>query len=132
MLNEQKTNAKLLSPLTLAFMGDAVYEVFIREKIILLSNAPVNKLHTDSVKYVKASAQAQALNLIYDKLTEQEVVMYKRGRNANGNNIPKNSNPSDYRKATGFETLIGYLHIDNQSSRINELLEFIWTNLYNK
>ncbi len=126
---EQQTNIKEVnqfSSLGLAYIGDSVYELLVREKIIAQGNMPVNKLHKKTVSYVCATAQSKAVGVIIDTLTDQEMSVYKRGRNANGNTVPKNANPQDYRRATGLEALFGYLYLSNQTKRSIELFELIY------
>ncbi|WMJ23066.1 ribonuclease III domain-containing protein [Paludicola sp. MB14-C6] len=129
---EQQTNLKDInqySGLSLAYIGDCVYELMVRERILSQGNMPVNKLHKKSVSIVCASAQSKAYELVKDLLTEQETAVYKRGRNANGNHVPKNANPQDYRRATGLEALFGYLYLTNQTNRVLELFEIIFSGL---
>lgn len=121
-----KPQAKSLSPLTLAFYGDGVYEVLVRQKIVLNGSLPAVKLHKLAVERVRASYQSMAYELIEPMLTEDEADIMRRGRNANGNHIPKSSNPADYRRATGLEALFGYLHLIGDKSRIDELFEVIY------
>lgn len=115
--------AEQYSPLVLAFMGDAVFEIFIREKIIRASNKPVNKLHRQSSMLVRAQAQARMIHAIKSELTEKELSVYRRGRNAKSHTSAKNSSIKDYRRATGFEALLGYLYLDGQNERLLELME---------
>lgn len=131
MLEQETTNInpKLYSPLGLAYMGDVVYEMMIREKIILSANMPVNKLHKSAVEWVCASSQSKAIELIMNMLTEEEIAIYKRGRNANANHVPKNANAVEYRRATGFEALFGYLYLSGDNKRLKELFNFIWENM---
>lgn len=116
---------KVLSPLQLAYIGDAVYELFIRTFLIGTKNIPVNELHKEAVEYVKAKAQADITHYLEDKLTEEEWQIVKRGRNAKSGSAPKNANPLDYRYATGFETLIGYLYLNGNYERILEIFAMI-------
>lgn len=111
------------SPLTLAFIGDGVYELYIRAMLVGKINAPVDMLHKKAVSYVKASAQGDAYDRILPHLTEQEITMFKRGRNAKVNTKAKNAGLAEYKKATGFETLLGYLFVTKQNERLYELLE---------
>ncbi|MBR6729155.1 MAG: Mini-ribonuclease 3 [Clostridia bacterium] len=115
--------ARGYSPLALAFIGDAVYEAFIRTKILLKANTSANKLHKACTAFVKASAQSLAMKLLAEKLTEEEAAVYKRGRNAHSATVPKHADLMDYRIATGFEALIGYLYLTAQSERLNALME---------
>ena len=108
--------------LELAYLGDAVYEVIIRSIVVERSNAPVNKLHKRSSTLVKASAQARLIKAIEARLTEEEVSVYKRGRNAKSYTMAKNATMTDYRMATGFEALMGYLYLKQEYERIMELV----------
>lgn len=116
---------KMLSPLQLAYIGDAVYELFIRTFLIGTKNISVNDLHKEAIEYVKAKAQADITHYLEDKLTEEEWQMVKRGRNAKSGSAPKNANLLDYRYATGFETLIGFLYLTERYERIIEIFGMI-------
>lgn len=116
---------KMLSPLQFAYIGDAVYELFIRTYLIGKSNISVNELHKEAIEYVKAKAQADITHYLEDKLTEEEWQMVKRGRNAKSGSAPKNANLLDYRYATGFETLIGFLYLTEKHERILEIFGMI-------
>lgn len=111
-----------LSPLTLAFLGDAVYELFVRERLVREANRPANALHGLAVRQVKASAQARDAARLLPLLDEEELAVYKRGRNAHPGHIPKNASHSDYHAATGFEALVGYLYLQGRTQRLEELL----------
>lgn len=108
---------KSYSPLTLAYIGDAVYELMIRTMIVGHGNAPVNKLHKRSSQLVKASTQAELIKILEPMLSEEELHVYKRGRNAKAYTTAKNASMIDYRMATGFEALIGYLYLQNNYER---------------
>jgi len=112
---------------TLAFVGDAVYGLMVRERLIE-PEKPLGELHKSSVKYVNANAQSEALNLIKDILTEEEISIFRRGRNSKAQNIPKNSKVGDYHKATGLETLFGFLYLEGRKERLEELFNIIWEN----
>ena len=114
-----------LSPLNLAFIGDCVYEMLVRESLVLNANRPVNDLHRESVKYVSAKAQTSAYDKIKDMLTEQEIAVYKRGRNAKVGHNPKSASQGEYHIATGVEALFGYLYLTEQIERIKELFNII-------
>ena len=114
---------ELLSPLSLAYIGDAVYELYVRTHIMKDENLPVNKLHKTATGYVKAKAQSDAIHNIEDRLTEQEIAVFKRGRNAHSHTSAKNADIVDYRHATGFEALIGYLYMTDNKERLNQVLE---------
>lgn len=119
-------NAKLLNPSVLAFVGDAVYGLYVREKLSDTSRKS-GDLHSLSVKIVNASAQAKAYEKIENLLTQEEISVFKRGRNLHTSNNPKNSTHSEYHTATGLESLFGYLHLSGQEKRARELFEIIWT-----
>ena len=110
------------SPLALAYLGDAVYELIVRERVLAEGNRQVNKLHKESTKYVNAGAQADLMMKIEDRLTDEEKAIYKRGRNANAHAAPKNQDVIAYRKSTGFEALIGWLYLRGDMDRIQELI----------
>lgn len=116
---------KNLSPLTLAFIGDGVFEVFVRERLVCQANRPVNELHRQTVSHVKAAAQKQAMETLLPLLTEEETAVFKRGRNAKSNTTPKNASEGDYHWATGFETLWGYLYLKGAADRLKELFRHI-------
>ena len=119
-----KEKAGLYSPLVLAYIGDSVYEVFTRKKVLEENpNLPAHKLHKENVKYVKAEAQSNAMAKIEPILTESELAIYKRGRNAKSGTVPKNADLTDYRRATGFEALIGFLELSGQNERLLEIME---------
>lgn len=114
--------AKLLSPLVWAYVGDSVYELFVRTKLTNKSNAKPHKLHIESIKYVKAKAQADILKRIQDDLTDDEKDIVRRGRNTENHHVAKNANVADYSQSTGFESLIGYLYLTKQDKRLEEIL----------
>jgi len=107
----------------LAFIGDAVYEVLVREHISLTHDAPAWKLHSICITYVRAEAQHEALDRIAGQLTEEESDIARRGRNANKVTSSKNAGPADYRAATGLEALFGFLYLTGRNDRIRELFE---------
>ena len=110
------------APLTLAYIGDSVHTLFVRERVIGQSDKKVHELHILTSRYVKASAQAKAIHILLPELNEEEEAIYKRGRNAKSATVPKNAIVSDYRAATGYEALIGALYIDKKKERLNEIL----------
>lgn len=114
----------MLSPLQLAYIGDAVYELLVRT-YLLKKKLPVKELHKSTIKYVKAKAQADIVHILEDILSEEEQGVVKKGRNAKTNTMPKNADMIDYKYATGFEALIGYLYLLGQDSRIEELFEVV-------
>lgn len=110
-------------PLTLAYIGDAIYEIIIRTYVVTNMNVQVNKLHKQTSNLVKAQAQANMIQSLYDELTENERKVYKRGRNAKSVSMAKNASMSEYRTATGFEALMGYLYLNNESERMISLIK---------
>lgn len=120
-LNE--VDIKTYSPLTLAYIGDAIYDVIIRTLLVEKGNAPVQKLHKRASALVKASAQVAMYHAISEHLSEQELGIYKRGRNAKSFTSAKNATITDYRMATGVEALVGYLYLTDQMPRIIELMK---------
>lgn len=123
-INREKDiqDAKMLSPLVWAYVGDSVYELFIRTVLTNNSNAKPHKLHIESIKYVKAKAQADILKKIDEKLTEEEKDIVRRGRNTENHHVAKNANVADYSQSTAFEALIGYLYLTKQDQRLKEIL----------
>ncbi len=109
---------------TLAFIGDSVYDLYIRCYLASLSNEKTRKLHEKATKFVSARAQAGIMDNIISKLTDEEVLIYKRGRNTNIN-TSKHAEAIEYKKATGLETLIGYLYLTNNKQRIEEIISLI-------
>lgn len=126
---EQIPEINTLSPLTLAFIGDSVYEMFVRTKILSMGNRPANELHKIAVGYVKAKAQATAAHKILETLSDAELEIYKRGRNTNIHTVPKNADMADYRHATALEALIGYLYIKGEEERLSEILNLAFDEL---
>ena len=124
-IDRTKENVELMSPLTWAYIGDAVYELFIRNKLINETNLKPHKLHIAAIQYVKAKSQAEKLNEIYEMLTDEEKDIVRRGRNTQNHHLPKNSNVQEYMYATAFEALIGYLYLTEQHSRLKEILDKI-------
>lgn len=120
-------NPNLLSPSVLAFVGDAVYGLYVRTYLAKV-NRPSGELHKLSVKLVNASAQAQAFRLIEPELSEKELSVFKRGRNFHTGNTPKNSTGGEYHLATGLETLFGFLYLSGENTRAKHLFEIIWKN----
>lgn len=117
-------NPQQYSPLTLAYIGDAVYELYIRTYIMHSTNMPVSKLHKASTRYVSARAQADIIRKVMDRLTDEEVSAYKRGRNAHSYTSAKNADIIDYRMATGLEALIGYVYVKKDINRLEEIISF--------
>jgi len=123
--NIDKNNLNLISPLVLAYIGDAVFEVFIRTKVVNDGFLKTSKLHSLATGFVKAKSQADALDKIYESLSEDEQEIIRRGRNANSKTIPKNAEIADYKKATALEALIGYLFLSENFTRLDEIIKMI-------
>lgn len=119
-----KEDIVMLSPLQLAYIGDAVYELLVRT-YLLKEKTPVNKLHKATINYVKAKAQADIVHILDEELNEKEKSMVRKGRNAKSNTVPKNADLIDYKYATGLEALFGYLYLTEQDNRIDEIFESI-------
>lgn len=116
-------NLDIVSNQTLAFIGDAVYNVYIRSYLASISNKNTGMLHKQSVNYVSAKAQSKIMDGIIDKLTEEEIEIYKRGRNTNVGTISKKVDVVEYKKATGFEALLGRLYINKNTLRLEQLID---------
>lgn len=118
-----------LAPLTLAYIGDGVYELFVRTRVIEENeNMPAHKLHKKTIQYVRAHAQSQSITAMLPHLTEEENAVFRRGRNAKSHTVPKNADLMDYKRATGFEALIGYLYLSGQENRLKELMDIAYEN----
>ena len=117
------------SPLSLAFVGDAVYSLLIRQHFVTSKRYNINVLNKMTVKYVSAHGQFMALGLIRELLTEEEAAVAKRGQNASKASVAKNASVAEYRASTGFESLLGYLKLTNQDERIEYLVGYILENL---
>lgn len=117
-----KVDVRAYSPLTLAYIGDAVYELVIRTVIVERANRAANELHKRAVKYVQAGVQAVMIEALLEELTPDEEAVYKRGRNAKTHTSAKNASIQDYRKATGFEALMGFLYLTGQTDRMLYLI----------
>ncbi len=120
---EPHKDLKTYSGLTLAYIGDAVYDIVVRTILVARGNAPVNKLHNEASSIVKAEAQKNSLQKIESLLTEEEMAVYKRGRNSKSYTTAKHASVTDYRIATGYEALIGYLYLDGQTDRLLYLIK---------
>ena len=114
-------NPGQLSPQTLAFIGDSVYDVMVREMLVCEANRPVGELNRRKVALVNCESQSAAISRMLPKLSEEELAVYKRGRNAITKNTPKNAEVSDYHAATGLEALFGYLYLKGETDRLREL-----------
>lgn len=132
MENLTEAKAKQLNPLQLALVGDAIYEAFIRTKILHQNmELSAHKIHVKAIGYVKAKSQALIIHKIINDLTEEECYIYKRGRNTKSATVPKNADIREYRDATGFEALVGYLYLTGKNERLqyifNKSLEVLGT-----
>lgn len=122
-------DANTYSPLSLAFLGDSVYDTLVREHLLRKANMPVAKLHSAKVRLVCAEFQSDAYSLLEENITEQELAVLKRGRNATGNTVPKHADAAQYRRATAVECLFGYLFLTGKTERICELFKVIIENV---
>ena len=125
LINREKVEAdiNMLSPLTWAYVGDAVYELYIRTNLVNNTKLKPHKLHLESIKYVKAKAQAELLKKLEEVLTDEEKDIVRRARNAENHHLPKNADPADYMYSTAFEGLIGYLYLTKKDERLAEILK---------
>ena len=125
LINREKneTDVNMLSPLTWAYVGDAVYELYIRTNLVNNTKLKPHKLHVESITYVKAKAQADLLKSIEKILSEEENDLVRRARNAENHHLPKNADPADYMYSTAFEGLIGYLYLTKKDERLKEILK---------
>lgn len=128
MLFEAKPQIDIheMSPLALAFVGDAVLELLVRQRLVETTRLQPGKLHSTATKYVSAHAQNLELALIEPMLTEEEQSVLRRGKNASKASVAKHATPQEYRASTGFECLLGWLHLQGQDDRIQELFEALW------
>ena len=124
-IERNETEVNMMSPLTWAYVGDCVYELYIRTELINRTNLKPHKLHIESIKYVKAKAQAEFSQKIYDDLTDEEKDIVRRGRNSENHHLPKNCDVKDYMYATALEALIGYLYLTKKEDRLKEILNKI-------
>jgi len=120
---ELPDEARLMQPSVLAFIGDAVFNLFIRERLIMNKKGTSHQLHILATDYVKASSQSKISKALMDNFTEEEAYIFRRGRNAKSTTIPKNAEVQDYKYATGFEALLGYLYLTKQNERLYQLME---------
>ena len=127
-LNE--TDARMTGPLKLAYLGDAVLDLFVRDYMVKHDLGKVKALHKKAVTIVNASAQAEFILMITPELSEDEVNIFKRGRNAKSGMQPKNANVKDYRIATGFEALLGYLYLCGKHDRLNVILSRLFETVF--
>ena len=123
LLKIEDIDIRTYSPLVLAYIGDGIYELMIRTMIVSKGNIPVNKMHKKSAALVKAGTQSAMMDVLMEELTPEEITVFKRGRNAKSATSAKNASIHDYRRATGFEALMGYLYLTGQSKRMTELIQ---------
>lgn len=121
--NKEIEEVNQMSPLTWAYVGDCVYELYIRTKLVDTTKLKPHELHIKSIKYVKAKAQAETLKKLETILTEEEKEIVRRGRNTQTHHIAKNASMQDYMYATAFEALIGYLYLTKQDDRLSEIMK---------
>lgn len=125
LLDSEIIKLNTLNPISLAYLGDAVYEILVREHLAIEGDRPPEQLHRLAVNFVSANAQSAAAKKIIPLLTEEELTAYKRGRNAKVSHIPKGSSVAQYHSATGFEALFGHLYLTEQTGRMRELFRII-------
>ena len=124
----ETSKVEAMSPLTWAYVGDSVYEAYIRTHLVETTNLKPHKLHIKAIKYVKAKAQAEVLKKIHDNLTEKEQEIVRRARNTQNHHVAKNADPADYMYSTAFEGLIGYLYLSDQKERLEQILKMTLEN----
>ena len=120
---DNSDEVRLMQPSVLAFMGDAVYDLFIRERLIMNRKGTSHNLHIYATEYVKASSQAYISKILHDIFTEEEAYFFRRGRNAKSTTVPKHADIQDYKYATAFEAVLGYLYLTHQHERLKYLME---------
>ena len=120
---KNEIDVNMLSPLTWAYVGDAIYELYVRTNLVNNTKLKPHKLHIESIKYVKAKAQADILKRIEEHLTDEEKDIVRRARNAENHHLPKNADPADYMYSTAFEGLIGFLYLTKKDERLKEILK---------
>lgn len=119
----RRQDVRAYSPLALAYIGDAIFDLIIRTAVVERANRPARDLHRIAVRYVSAGAQSKMVQALMDDLTEEEQAVYRRGRNAKPHTMAKNASTADYLKATGFEAVLGYLYLTDNMSRVLELVK---------
>lgn len=129
LLKKSETEINMMSPLTWAYVGDSVYELYIRTYLSNTTNLNPHKMHVEAIKYVKANAQAGILEKLSEKLTDEEREIVRRGRNTENHHLPKHASRQEYMYSTAFEALIGYLFLTKQNNRLEELLKNIINNI---
>ena len=119
----KKQDIRPYSPLTLAYIGDGVYDLIIRTMVVEQANRPANQLHRFTTKYVSANAQSKIVQMLRDSFTEEEESIFRRGKNAKPHTMAKNATPAEYMRATGFEAVLGYLYLTGRMERVLELVK---------
>ena len=123
-LKSEAADPDMLNPLVLAFVGDSVFDLYVRTMLVLSERGNVNKLHKSATDYVRSGAQAKIARDVSEILSDKEKDILRRGRNSHSGYVPKNAVVSEYRYATGFEALIGYLYLKGNTERLIEILKF--------
>lgn len=119
----KRQDVRSYSPLALAYIGDAIYDLIIRTVVVERANRPANELHHITVSFVSAGAQAKIADVLMESLTEEEQSVFRRGRNSKPHTMAKNASAGDYLKATGFEAVLGYLYLSDRMDRVLELVQ---------
>ena len=120
-----ENQVRMMNPLVLAYIGDTIYDLLVRTYLIMTSTVTVHNLHHQAINFVSAGAQAHTLEEIFEKLTDEEKSIIRRGRNAKSGTVPKNADIGEYRHATGFEALLGYLYLTERTDRLMEIGQWI-------
>lgn len=129
MMNFTK-EANLYNSLVLAYLGDTLYDIYVRSRLVCENeDLSAHKLHVKSISYVKAHGQSGAILAIEDNLSEEELAVYKRGRNTKSFTVPKNADVGEYRRATGFEALLGWLYVKGRTERLEEIMEMAYNTI---
>ncbi len=118
-------DVRMIHPLVLAYIGDTIYDLFVRTYLVMAYDAPVSQLHVKAINFVRAKGQADTLRHIENLLTREELDIVRRGRNAKSATMPRNAAVADYRLATGFESLLGYLYLTGKEERLFEIMDYI-------
>lgn len=121
-------DVRMVHPLVLAYIGDTIYDLFVRTYLVMAYDVPVHQLHVKAIDFVRAKGQADTLRHIEKFLTQEELDVVRRGRNAKPGTMPRNATVADYRLATGFESLLGYLYLMGKDERLFEILDYILDN----
>lgn len=129
MMNFTK-EANLYNSLVLAYLGDTLYDIYVRSRLVCENeDLSAHKLHVKSISYVKAHGQSRAILAIEDSLSDEELAVYKRGRNTKSFTVPKNADVGEYRRATGFEALLGWLYVKGRTERLEEIMEMAYNTI---